>query len=191
MELNLGSVGKGYALDRCAEVLEAAGVRDFLIHGGQSSVLARGAQQTSGAVPAWCVALRHPLRAERRLAELKISHCGLGTSGSGQQFFFHRGRRYGHVLDPRCGAPAEGVLSTTVLAPDAAEADALATAFFVLGVDATRAYCATRPELSVVFVLPGTRDGTVAIETVGSAATLQMLDERALDAPSSTGGDAD
>lgn len=189
MELNLGSVGKGYALDRCAEVLEAAGVRDFLIHGGQSSVLARGAQHAGGDVPEWCIALRHPLRAERRLAELKISHCGLGTSGSGQQFFFHRGRRHGHVLDPRSGAPAEGVLSATVLAPDAAEADALATAFFVLGVDATRAYCETRPELSVVFVLPGACEGTVAIETIGSAGQLQVLDERALGGPSATGGD--
>ena len=59
---------------------------------------------------------------------------GLGTSGSGQQFFYHRGRRYGHVLDPRSGSPAEGVLSATVLAPCGAEADALATTFFVMGV---------------------------------------------------------
>ena len=128
--------------------------------------------------------------AERRLAELKIRHCGLGTSGSGQQFFFHRGHRYGHVLDPRRGAPAEGVLSATVLAPDAAEADALATAFFVLGVEATRAYCETRPELSVVFVLPGTREGTVAIETIGIGPQLRVLDERAIGEPPPAAGDS-
>ncbi len=63
MELNLGSVGKGYALDRCAEILEAAGVRDFLIHGGHSSILARGARHADSDVPEWCIALRHPLRA--------------------------------------------------------------------------------------------------------------------------------
>ncbi len=187
MELNLGSVGKGYALDRCAEVLEAAGVRNFLIHGGQSSVLVRGGQQAREDAHTWCVALCHPLRPERRLAELQISHCGLGTSGSGQQFFFHQGRRYGHVLDPRRGTPAEGVLSATVLAPDAAEADALATACFVLGVDAARAYCATRPELTVIFVLPGTRDATVAIETIGDAGQLRVLDEQALDKPPDAG----
>ena len=124
---------------------------------------------------------------ERRLAELKIRHCGLGTSGSGQQFFYHRGHRYGHVLDPRSGAPAEGVLSATVLAPDAAEADALATAFFVLGVDATRAYCETRPELAVVFVLPGTREGTVALETIGIEEQLLVLDEGSLGGASSAG----
>ena len=62
MELNLGSVGKGYALDRCAEVLEAAGVSDFLIHGGQSSVLVRGTRYADSEIPEWCIALRHPLR---------------------------------------------------------------------------------------------------------------------------------
>ena len=118
--------------------------------------------------------------AQRRLAELTLRNCGLGTSGSGQQFFFHRGRRYGHVLDPRSAAPAEGVLSATVLAPNAAEADALATAFFVLGVEATRVYCAARSELGVVFVLPGTREGTVALETIGLVDQLHVLDEGAI-----------
>jgi FAD:protein FMN transferase len=190
MELNLGSVGKGYALDRCAEILEAAGVSNFLIHGGQSSILARGARDSASEVPEWRVALRHPLHSERRLAELRLRQRTLGTSGSGQQFFFHRGRRYGHVLDPRSGRPAEGVLSATVLAPDAAAADALATAFFVLGVDATLAYCETHPELSVVFVLPGARDGTVALETVGmDEHLLQVLDETVVGRSSSASGE--
>lgn len=166
MELNLGSVGKGYALDRCDEVLAAAGVSDFLIHGGHSSILARGSREGEGGT-GWCVALRHPLRADRRLAELWLRDRALGTSGCGQQFFYHQGRRYGHVLDPRRGVPAEGVLSATVLAPTAAEADALATAFFILGPSETGAFCRDRPDLAVVFVLPGTRTGTVALETLG------------------------
>ncbi len=182
MDLNLGSVGKGYALDRCAEVLEAAGVWDYMIHGGQSSILARGGRsQQDGSAP-WVVALRHPLRPERRLAELQLRDQGLGTSGSGQQFFYHRGRRYGHVLDPRTGRPAEGVLSATVLAPSAAMADAMATSFFVLGVDVARAFCERHPELAVVFVLPAARKGTVAIETIGlddggRDGELRVLDE--------------
>ncbi|MFO7907511.1 MAG: FAD:protein FMN transferase [Planctomycetota bacterium] len=180
MELNLGSVGKGYALDRCSELLEDAGVESFMIHGGQSSLLARGVRRESDEsreeVP-WRVAVRHPLRPERRLAELVVRDQAVGTSGSGRQFFYHRGRRYGHVLDPRNGVPAEGVLSATVLAPTAARADALATTFFVLGVDATAAYCENRPELSVVFVLPGTRKGTVAIEIIGPDDAIHLLDK--------------
>ncbi len=179
VELNLGSVGKGYAIDRAADLLDAAGVCDFMLHGGQSSILARGVceekDETRECVP-WSVALRHPLRPERRLAQLVVRDCAIGTSGSGQQFFYHRGRRYGHVLDPRTGAPAEGVLSATVLAPRAARADALATTFFVLGVDATRTYCEQHQDLSVVFVLPGARQGTVAIETIRTSGVLQLLE---------------
>ncbi len=179
IELNLGSVGKGYAVDRAAELLDAAGVSAFMIHGGQSSILARGvrdeADESTECVP-WSVALRHPLRPERRLAQWILHDQALGTSGSGQQFFYHRGRRFGHVLDPRTGVPAEGVLSATVLAPTAALADALATTFFVLGVDATCAFCENHPDLSVVFVLPGTRQGTVAIETIGADHALHLLD---------------
>jgi thiamine biosynthesis lipoprotein len=179
VELNLGSVGKGYALDRAAELLDDARVTSYLIHGGQSSIFARGTrrQASAGREPVrWTVALKHPVRPEKRLAVLELQDRGVGTSGSGQQFFYHKGRRYGHVLDPRSGMPAEGVLSATVLAPTAAQADALATMFFVMGIDATAAYCENHPELSVVFVVPGTRQGAVAIETVGSAVPLQILD---------------
>ena len=62
------------------------------------------------------------------------------------------------------------------VAPAAAQADALATTFFVLGVEATQAYCEKHPELSVVFVLPGSRQGTVAVETVGIHDGFQLLE---------------
>ena len=68
------------------------------------------------------------------------------------QFFKVAGRRYGHLLDPRTGWPAEGVLSATVLAPTAAEADALSTAFYVLGIERTRDYCAAHPEIGVLLI---------------------------------------
>ncbi len=90
---------------------------------------------------------------------------------------YHHGKRYGHVLDPRHGTPADGVLSATVLAPTAAEADALATAFFILGPAETGEFCRTRPDLAVVFVLPGSRAGTVALETLGlEDGELQVLE---------------
>jgi len=132
VELNPGAIGKGYALDRAAVAL--AGVPSFLLHGGSSSVVARGVQ--GPALPGrrgWRVGVRHPLRPQTRLATLALVDRALGTSGSGTQFFIDRGRRLGHILDPRSGSPAEGVLSATVLAPSAADADALATAAYVLG----------------------------------------------------------
>ncbi len=67
----------------------------------------------------------------------------------------HEGRRLGHILDPRTGWPAEGVLSVSVVAATAAEADALATAFYVMGPEAARAYCEAHTEVGFVMACPG------------------------------------
>ena len=177
LEINLGAIGKGHTLDRCAELLTSRGINDFLIHGGNSSVLARGIrgqgsgvkiqESSDGASSAeglksqisnlkseipWSIGLRHPLRPEQRLAEFTLSNQALGTSGSGSQFFHHQGKRYGHILDPRTGWPAEQVLSATVIAPTAAEADALSTAFYVLGIEGAQAYCELYTNISALLV---------------------------------------
>ncbi|MDA1050004.1 MAG: FAD:protein FMN transferase [Planctomycetota bacterium] len=169
VEINLGAIGKGYALDRCGEHLVAAGVDNFLIHGGQSSMLARGRRAgVSEVEPSWTVALRHPLKPDQRLAEIHLRDRALGTSGSGNQFFHFGGKRYGHVLDPRTGQPAGALLSATVLAPTAAQADALATAFFVMGLEASIEFCESRPEIGALLVSPGERAGSSELVTVGS-----------------------
>jgi thiamine biosynthesis lipoprotein len=165
IELNLGAIGKGYALDRAAEALLAAGVHDFLWHGGQSSVLARGSR--AGGTGGWLVGVRHPLRTERMVAEIRLRDRALGTSGSGTQFFRHRGKRYGHILDPRTGMPAEGVFSATVLAPTAADADALATACYVLGPELAVNLCRDRPELGLLMLVPGREGNAVELVTAG------------------------
>jgi thiamine biosynthesis lipoprotein len=168
LEINLNAIGKGYALDRAASVMRERGLENFLVHGGQSSMLACGSRAVgTPPEPGWLVSLRHPLRPERRLAELRLIDRALGTSGSGNQFFHFRGRRYGHIIDPRTGFPADRVLSASVLAPDAATADALATAFFVLGVEDSLAICSTHPELAAVFVVPGNRTGEVEVISTG------------------------
>ncbi len=166
MEINLGSVGKGFALDQCAQGLDAAGLNDYLIHGGHSSILARGSRSADGKARGWRVRLRHPLRPEQVLAELRLQDQALATSGSGRQFFYHKGHRYGHVIDPRSGYPADTVLSVTVVGPSGEQTDALATAFFVMGIEATRTLCRSMPELSVVFVRRGPRTGSVVLETI-------------------------
>ena len=81
--------------------------------------------------------------------------------------FMHEGRRYGHIIDPRSGWPAEGVLSVSVLAPTAAEADALSTAFYVMGLEATREYCARPPEIAAIMLCPGTRQGSLEKHVIG------------------------
>jgi thiamine biosynthesis lipoprotein len=165
MELNLGGIGKGYALDRMSEVLLREGNSDFLLHGGQSSVLARGSRAGAAAeARGWTIGLAHPLRPGQRLAEFRLHNRALGTSGSGTQFFHFQGKRYGHILDPRTGRPAEGILSSTVLAPTAAEADALSTAFYVGGVELARSYCQAHPEVGAVLVDTAQRPGDLHCE---------------------------
>jgi thiamine biosynthesis lipoprotein len=168
VEVNVNGIGKGYALDRAGELLRELGVEDFLLHGGQSSVLASGAR---GARPegGWTVGLRHPLRPERRLAEFYLRDRALGTSGSATQFFHFGGKRYGHVIDPRSGMPVEGVYSATVIAPTAAQADALATAFYVLGPEEARQYCEAHQEIACMLVNAGSRQGSIELHTAGLA----------------------
>lgn len=165
VELNLGGIGKGYALDCCADMMTATGMSDFLWHGGQSSVLARGnGVGNADSQQGWIVGVRHPLRPEQRLAEIRLRDRALATSGSGVQFFRHHGKRYGHILDPRTGLPAEGVLSATVIAPSAATADALSTAFYVLGSDDAAEYC--RCHADVAFLILNRRSSGTGVDIV-------------------------
>jgi thiamine biosynthesis lipoprotein len=137
MSINLGGIGKGYALDQLASRLADRGVENFLVHGGQSSIVARG-DQTPGSELGWAVGISHPTKPPRRVAGIWLRNGALGTSGSGKQFFHHQGRRYGHVIDPRTGYPAGDLLSLTVLSPSAADADASCTGYFVAGSQATQ-----------------------------------------------------
>jgi len=166
VKINLGSIGKGYALDICGERLQALGVNDYLIHGGQSSVLAHGCS-VSTPLNAWEVGIRHPRQPGRRLGIVRLSNRALGTSSSQFQGFRYRGRRYGHILDPRTGQPAESVYSTTVVAPTAAMADALSTAFYVMGLEKSLEYCQTHQEIGLCMTCPGQHGGDMAVHTIG------------------------
>ena len=151
VELNLGGIGKGYALDRAGQLMVEQNVGDWLIHGGHSSLLARGDHNGLGG---WPVGIRNPLFPGERLATVLLKDRALSSSGSGVQSFRHAGKRYGHILDPRTGWPVEGMLSVTVLAPTATQADALSTAFFVIGLEKAQRYCDNRDGVSALLIPP-------------------------------------
>jgi len=174
IELNLGAIGKGYALDGCADVLAAAGIDDYLLHGGQSSVVARG-QRAGNPSPGWTVGVLHPLRPGKRLLEIQLCDQALATSGAANQHFRDQGRRFGHILDPRTGQPADLVWSATVLAPTAEEADALSTACFVLGPAAAEDFIRTNPRAGLILVMPEKPPTGIQVRLFGTAGEFTRL----------------
>jgi thiamine biosynthesis lipoprotein len=168
MALNFGAIGKGYALDRMGALLRARGATRALLSAGASSVLAVG-----GRGRGWPVDLR-PLRASRRVGRLWLKNAAVGTSGAGEQFVEIEGRRYGHIIDPRSGRPAEGVLGASVVTRDAATADALSTAFLIGGPDLARRYCERQGDTLAVLVLDEPGEPTQVVGRCGGA-ILEML----------------
>lgn len=148
MEINLGSIGKGFALDRMAKQLRGD-VLTALLSAGSSSFCALGhGEKRKG----WTVGIRHPLDVTRRLAVLQLRDAAMATSGSDEQYFECDGKRYGHIIDPRTGWPADGVAGVTVVTASAAVADALATAFYIGGRELAERYCGAHPGTLVVML---------------------------------------
>jgi thiamine biosynthesis lipoprotein len=169
LELNFGSIGKGYALDQAGQVLRDWGTTSALLHGGASSVVAVGAAPHDPR--GWRVGLLHPGRPDVALGQLWLRDQALGTSAATFQHFTHAGRTFGHVLDPRRGWPAHGIASASVVAPTAALADALSTAFYVAGLPLAERYCAEHPDVGAV-ILPAESESPVVLNL--SPATVDL-----------------
>ena len=135
VEIDLSAVAKGYGVDQVAARLEELGITHYLVEIG-GEVRAHG-ERADGS--AWAVGIERPSTSlERRVSEvLRLRNQAAATSGDYRNYFEQDGQRYSHTIDPRTGRPVTHTLaSVTVVAPDCMHADALATAFLVLGPDA-------------------------------------------------------
>lgn len=151
VRIDLGGIAKGYAVDEATAALRQVGVRNALVD-LSGNMYALGSPATS---PAWRIGIRDPRDRIAYFARLTLSEQAIATSGKYEQFIAQDGRTYGHIMDPRTGRPAEGIISVTVLARTAMEADAWSTALFVLGPGAARAKSKAHSELDAIFVTPG------------------------------------
>ena len=127
--VNLGGIGKGYAIDRGVAILRRRGVRDFMIQAGGDLYVGgmRGDRP-------WRLSIRDPRGpAYRSFAAIELSNATFSTSGDYERFFMKDGRRYHHIMDVRTGEPAQGCRSVTLVSERAVLADALAKGVFVLG----------------------------------------------------------
>ncbi len=144
--VDLGAIGKGYAIEKAAEILREAGVASALIHGGTSTVQAIG--RPPGA-ECWTVAIAHPLPSSSAatLVNVPLVDEALSVSAVWGKAFRAEGKTFGHVLDPRTGAPVQGAVMAVVVLPSATESDALSTAMLILGKAGHHALASFRPEM--------------------------------------------
>lgn len=128
MELDLGGIGKEYAVDRIAQILTQAGYHSALINFG-GDVFATGPKKDASP---WQVGIRHPRKNDQMIATLPLSHGGLATSGDYERYMEVNGQRFSHLLHPQTGWPVQHWQSISVLAPTCMLAGALSTTFMLL-----------------------------------------------------------
>lgn len=145
--LGLGGIAKGYGVDRAMAVLMEHGIEHGIVNAG-GDLKALG---TDMGKP-WTIAIKHPRDRERAIAIVPVSNVCLVTSGDYERFFELDGERYHHIIDPRTGRPARGCMSATVTAPDAALADAVATAVCVLGPEVGLEFIEQLPKIEAIVV---------------------------------------
>jgi thiamine biosynthesis lipoprotein len=132
VEIDPGGIGKGYAVDQMTDKLKEHGIRSALISAGGSSIYALGAPPSDSG---WTVKIRHPRKWLETVEEIRLKDESLSTSGDYEKFFEAGGKIYSHIMDPRTGYPASGVLSASVIAPRTLTSEAWTKPFFILGRD--------------------------------------------------------
>jgi len=156
VELDLGGIAKGYAVDRVVSLLRRGGVTAALVSAGGSSVYGMGAPPGRAA---WEVEVQDPVDANKVAFTRQLRDRALSISGGSEKWFEADGVRYTHVMDPRSGRPVPGILAVVVLTPDATTGDALDNALFVLGPGRSSALLRACQGSEATFLLP---DGTGA-----------------------------
>jgi FAD:protein FMN transferase len=161
--VDMGAMGKGYALDQAAELIRDYEVPGGLIHGGTSTVVAVCGQPDGAA---WPVAIQDPADESGRLGIVHLRDNALSVSAVHGKFFTEGDTRYGHVIDPRSGQPVQNALLAAVVCPSATESDALSTALLIEGESMLSALI-SRPDTSGMVVVP--HPGGTRIAVMGPA----------------------
>ena len=148
MRIGFGAIGKGYAADKVKSLLKAKGVSGGIVNA--SGDLSAWGVQPDG--QPWQVGLVNPKNKNKVFAWFPINDRAVVTSGDYERYLLMDGKRFGHIINPKTGYPAQGVISCTVFAPKAELADALATALFVLGIENGLYFVNQLPEIDAILI---------------------------------------
>ncbi len=130
MAINVGGLAKGYAVDRAISILRGMVPNGIVNAGGDMFAFGQKNKQTP-----WNIGLQHPRKPTDLLAAFAVKNQAVATSGDYQRYFIKNGVRYHHIFDPQTGKPARLMISATIITTEVVDADALATAVFVMGPD--------------------------------------------------------
>lgn len=153
IQLNFNAIAKGYAVDKVAEYMVEKGYKDFVVDIG-GEIVAKGKKYPD---QEWNIGIQTPTKTrdgEMRSAQsFHLQDRATATSGNYRNYFEENGQRYTHIIDPTTGRPEKSnLLSVTVIADRCVKADAYATAFMVMGMQKTKVFLATHPELTCIFI---------------------------------------
>jgi thiamine biosynthesis lipoprotein len=130
IEMDPGGIGKGYAVDRMVDVLRRNGIKTGLVSASGSSIFAMGAPPGEGG---WHIDIKDPRDQSKSVEEVVLKDESMSTSGSYEKFFQADGRIYSHIMDPRTGYPAKGMLSVSVITPLTIDSEAWTKPYFING----------------------------------------------------------
>ncbi|HEY5102813.1 MAG TPA: FAD:protein FMN transferase [Steroidobacteraceae bacterium] len=152
MRIDVGGIGKGYAVDRCIAILQGLGFKNALVTaGGDSRIIGDRDGRP------WVIGIRHPDDPNKIVTRLPLVDTAMSTSGDYYRYFDADGVRYHHIIDPRTGHSASLVRSATILGPTATETDGLSKTAFVLGAEKTLEIINRMPKFDAIFITPDGR----------------------------------
>jgi thiamine biosynthesis lipoprotein len=147
VQIDLGGIAKGYAVDNCIALLKARGVKEALVvAGGDSRVLGdrRGRP--------WMIGIRDPRNKDTMVAMLPLVDAAISTSGDYERYFEADGVRYHHILDPRTGTSATGARSVTIIGPDATTTEGISKSAFIMGPERGIRFAESLPGIDAVII---------------------------------------
>ncbi|NUO08400.1 MAG: FAD:protein FMN transferase [Candidatus Brocadia sp.] len=176
-QIDLGAIGKGYAVDRALEIIKKFNISNACINlGGNIYVLGAAAGKN-----AWKIGIQHPRNKDEILGYLELKDEATATSGDYERFFGINGKRYSHIINPRTGRPVSGTIATTIIASTGTEVDALSTSVFVLGPGKGLEFIKRIPDADAMIAYEG-KDGKIMIDmTKGFANKFRKTDGKGED----------